>query len=153
MLRRFKICSYNFRLCSCQNIGEFFVFHAVAALELCGMNFAWVWGEGYDLRQWPLKKYGRPLHPWSGSCASTCCDDGTWLRWNETCNQKCFIWFGALWSPDFYEAHYLCAKVNSPSFSQNSPQWVLFSETVLSKQSSARFLIRERLNCEVQTVN
>ena len=62
--------------------------------------------------------------------------------------------FGAHWVPgselsEFLSAYYLCAKANSPSFSQNSlsytpklseAQWLLFSETVLSKQYSARFL-------------
>ena len=54
---------------------------------------------------------------------------------------------------EFLSAYYLCAHENSPSCSQNSAslpqnsvslsesQWVLLSETVLSKQYSARFLL------------
>ena len=62
------------------------------------------------------------------------------------------FFLGAHWVPgselsEFLSAYYLCAKANSPSFSRKThrvfpkflseAQWVLFSETVLSKQYSA----------------
>ena len=73
-------------------------------------------------------------------------------------NTELSEFFGAHWVlgselSEFLSAYNLCVSANSPSSSQNSPslpqtsvrpQWVLLSETVLSKQYSARFLSKLR---------
>ena len=86
-------------------------------------------------------------------------------------NTELSEFFGAHWVPgselsEFLSAYNLCAKTNSPSFfaeltefapELSEAQWVLFSETVLSKQYSARFLIWRvggvRVRTQRKTVN
>ena len=104
-------------------------------------------------RQGIIQRSRRPEWcSWRSSCSSPRNGPNT-VSENTVSNTELSEFFGPHRAPgtklsEFLSAYYLCAKANSPSFFfAELSEFFLSSETVLSKQYSARFLLSQLEVC------
>ena len=121
-------------------------------------------------KSWNNKRFGADIHDPKARTSTTLRgfrklrSEKLWAEYPFPTNTELSEFFGphrvlGREVSEFLSAYYLCAKANSPSMSQNSPSLSqisvssLFPNRVLSRQSSARFLVVSLLLLLLQEVH